>query len=133
MFWLDGQVHLHTTGAKGHLRSNTERDQRVCFEVDEHESVFDYGRFECDSGLAYPSVCLFGRIRIIDDSPTKQRFCEILMDKYGRRDIGRPKEFFPRLDAITVYAISAERTSGKQCEIYTGIRAVARGRRHEDP
>jgi len=74
--WIDGEVYLHTTNAAGHLRANIERGRRVCFEVDEQEGVFDYGRFECDSGLAYRSVCLFGRIRIVDDRAVKQRFCE---------------------------------------------------------
>jgi nitroimidazol reductase NimA-like FMN-containing flavoprotein (pyridoxamine 5'-phosphate oxidase superfamily) len=55
------------------LCANIERDRRVCFEVDEQEGVFDYGRFECDSGLAYRSVCLFGRIRIVDDRAVKLR------------------------------------------------------------
>jgi len=109
--------HLHTSSAKGHLRTNIERDQRVCFELDEHEGVFDYGRFECDSGLAYRSVCLFRRIRIVDDRNIKQRFCETLMEKYGKPETQRPKGFFPRLDAITVYAITADRISGKQCEM----------------
>jgi hypothetical protein len=27
--WIDGEVHLHTTGATGHLRANVERDPRV--------------------------------------------------------------------------------------------------------
>jgi uncharacterized protein len=58
--WIDGEVYLHTTGARGHLRANIERVERVCFEIDEHDGVFDYGRFECDSGLAY-RICLFGR------------------------------------------------------------------------
>jgi hypothetical protein len=96
-------VYLHTTSAGGHLRANIERDRRVCFEIDEQEGVFDYGRFECDSGLAYRSVCLFGRIRIVDDREVKQRFCEALMAKYGKPETKRPKGFFPRIDVITVY------------------------------
>ena len=79
--WIDGEVHLHTTSERGHLRANIESDQRVCFVVDEQEGVFDYGRFECDSGLAYRSVCVFGRIRIVDDKQIKQRFCEALDGK----------------------------------------------------
>jgi uncharacterized protein len=43
--WMGGEVYLHTTGARGHLRANIERERRVCFEIDEHEGVFDYGRF----------------------------------------------------------------------------------------
>ena len=82
--------------------------------IDEREGVFDYGRFECDSGLAYRSVCLFGWARIVDDRETKQRFCEALMEKYGKPETKRPKRFFPRIDVITVYAIAVERMTGKE-------------------
>jgi uncharacterized protein len=112
--WMNGEVYLHTTSARGHLRANIERERRVCFEIDEQEGVFDYGRFECDSGLAYRSVCLFGRIRIVDDREVKQRFCESLMAKYGKPETKRPKGFFPRIDVITVYAIALERITGKE-------------------
>ena len=112
--WIDGEVHLHTTSERGHLRANIESDQRVCFVVDEQEGVFDYGRFECDSGLVYRSVCVFGRIRIVDDKQIKQRFCEALMAKYGKPDTQRPKGFFPRIDIITVYAVTIERMTGKE-------------------
>ena len=112
--WIDGQVYVHTTSARGHLRANVEREPRVCFEIDEPDEVFDYGRFECDSGLAYRSVILFGKLRMVEDRATKQRFCEALMAKYGKPDTGRPKGFFPRIDIITVYAISVDRMTGKE-------------------
>jgi nitroimidazol reductase NimA-like FMN-containing flavoprotein (pyridoxamine 5'-phosphate oxidase superfamily) len=112
--WADEQLFLHGANARGHLRSNVEREPRVCFEIDEPDQVFDYGRFECDTGLAFHSVILFGRIRIAEDTPTKQRFCERLMEKYGKPNSIRPKNFFPRLDAITVYAMTVERMTGKQ-------------------
>jgi nitroimidazol reductase NimA-like FMN-containing flavoprotein (pyridoxamine 5'-phosphate oxidase superfamily) len=115
--WMDGEVYLHTTSARGHLRANVEREPRVCFELDEQGGVFDYGRFECDSGLAYRSVCLFGRIRIVEERELKHRFCEALMAKYGKPGTERPKGFFPRLDAITVYAIAVARMTGKEQEL----------------
>jgi nitroimidazol reductase NimA-like FMN-containing flavoprotein (pyridoxamine 5'-phosphate oxidase superfamily) len=111
---MDGEVYVHTCSARGHFRANVEREPRVCFELDEPDEVFDYGRFECDSGLAYRSVILFGKIRIIEDKAAKQRFCEALMAKYGKPDTGRPKGFFPRIDIISVYAISVERMTGKE-------------------
>src|SRR3981081_1926936 len=74
---MDDQVLVHNTSVRGHLRANVDRGQRVCFEVDEPDQVFDYGRFECDSGLAYSSVILFGRIRVVDERDVKQRFCEM--------------------------------------------------------
>src|ERR1700749_5361785 len=57
--WAEGQVFLHGTSARGHLQSNLRREPRVCFELDEPDEVFDYGRFEWDSGLAYRSGILF--------------------------------------------------------------------------
>src|SRR3954464_12095697 len=111
---MDDQVFVHNTSVRGHLRANVDREPRVCFEVDEPDQVFDYGRFECDSGLAYASVILFGKIRIVEDRAAKQGFCEALMAKYGKPDTGRPKGFFPRIDMITVYAIAVERMTGKE-------------------
>ena len=112
--WMDGEIYLHTGSARGHLRVNVEREPRICFELDEPDQVFDYGRFECDSGLAYQSLIVFGKIRIVEARAAKQRFCEVLMTKYGKPDTIRPKGFFPRLDAITVYAIMVERMTGKE-------------------
>jgi uncharacterized protein len=111
---MDGQLFMHGTAARGHLRTNVENNTKVCFETDSPEEVFDYGRFECDTGLAYRSIVVFGQIRIVDDVPTKQRFCETLMVKYGKPDTGRPKGFFPRLMEICVYALTIERITGKQ-------------------
>ena len=112
--WIDGEVFVHTGSGSGHFRASVEHDPRICFEIDAPDEVFDYGRFECDSGLAYQSVILFGKIRVIEDRDAKQRFCEALMEKYGKPDTERPKGFFPRLDVITVYAITVERMTGKE-------------------
>jgi nitroimidazol reductase NimA-like FMN-containing flavoprotein (pyridoxamine 5'-phosphate oxidase superfamily) len=112
--WMDGEVYVHTSSARGHFRTNIDREPRICFEIDQPDQVFDYGRFECDSGLAYQSVILFGKIRVIEDRAAKQRFCEALMAKYGKPDTTRPKGFFPRIDMISVYAISVERMTGKE-------------------
>jgi nitroimidazol reductase NimA-like FMN-containing flavoprotein (pyridoxamine 5'-phosphate oxidase superfamily) len=110
----DNQILLHGTSACGHLQTNVRREPRVCFELDEPDQVFDYGRYECDTGLAFRSVILFGRIGIAEDTPTKQRFCELLMEKYGKPNSIRPKNFFPRLDVITVYTLTVERMTGKE-------------------
>ena len=112
--WMDGEIYLHNARAIGHLRSNVERDARVCFEVDEPGQVYAYGRFECDATISYRSVIAFGTIRIVEDLATKQRFFESLMAKYEKRDLGQPKGFFPRLDQITCYAIAIRHMTGKE-------------------
>ena len=53
------EIGVHNAAARGHLRINAECDPRGCFEVDEQVEVFDYGRFECDTGLAYRSATAF--------------------------------------------------------------------------
>jgi uncharacterized protein len=112
--WAESQVFVHGTSARGHLRTNVEREPQACFEIDEPGEVFDYGRFECDTGLAFQSVILFGRVRVAEDTATKQLFCERLMEKYGKPNSIRPKNFFPALDAITVYAMTIERMTDKE-------------------
>ena len=111
---MDGQVFVHNSAARGHLRDNVDHEPRVCFEVDETGQVFPYGRFECDSTVEYRSVILFGRIRLIDDLPTKERFCDGLMEKYGKKEWKRPEHFYPRIDQIAVYGIAIERITGKE-------------------
>src|SRR5579864_7786401 len=111
---MDGEVFVHNTAARGHLRENVDHEARVCFEVHEPGEVFPYGRFDCDTSVAYRSVILFGRIRVAEDLETKRRFLDGLMAKYAKKDTGRPKGFYPRVDQITVYAISIERISGKE-------------------
>ena len=64
---LDDKLYLHNARAEGHLRANVQFGDKACFELDEAGPVFDYGRFECDSTLAYQSVIAFGKIRIVEE------------------------------------------------------------------
>lgn len=111
---FDDEIWVHNTRARGHLRTNVDFEPRVCFEIDEAGEVFAYGRFECDSSIAYRSVVAFGRIAVVEETAAKQRFCEALMAKYAPENDDRPAGFFPRLDQITVYAIRVERLTGKE-------------------
>ena len=112
--WQDGEIWVHNTSARGHLRTNVEHEARVCFEVDEPGEVFAYGRFECDTSVAYRSVVAFGRIRIVEERGQKEAFFDALMAKYGDPAWARAPGFFPRLDQVTVYAIAVERMTGKE-------------------
>jgi len=112
--FLDGEIWVHNTRASGHLRANVEQASAVCFELDEPGKVFPYGRFECDTSIAYRSVVIFGRIRIVEERAQKQAFFEAFMAKYGDPAWVRPRNLFPRLDQVTVYAIAIERMTGKE-------------------
>ena len=115
--WLNGRVWLHNTSARGHLQDNVRRESRVCFEVDAPGKVFPYGRFQCDSSIEYQSVVVFGRIAIVEDRPQKVAFFDALMEKYSGDDTSRPKGFYPRLDEVTVYALTVERRTGKEQQL----------------
>ena len=112
--WLDGQILLHNPREPGHLRRNVDHEPRVCFEVDHVGDVFPYGRFECDTSIAYASVVAFGTVRVVEEDAAKTRFFSELMRKYADPSWNRPAEFFPRLHQITLYAIAVERLTGKE-------------------
>ncbi len=112
--WMNGEVWVHNTSVRGHLRQNVDHGSKVCFELDEPGEVFPYGRFECDTSVAYRSVIAFGTIRIIAEREQKAAFFDAFMAKYAPGDVGRAKSFYPRLDQVTVYAIAIERITGKE-------------------
>ncbi len=112
--WMNSEIWTHNTQARGHLRRNVEQVSKACFEIDEPGEVFPYGRFECDTSVAYRSVVAFGHIRIVEDTDQKTAFFDALMQKYADEDIGRPKGFYPRLDQVTVYAMTVDRMTGKE-------------------
>jgi nitroimidazol reductase NimA-like FMN-containing flavoprotein (pyridoxamine 5'-phosphate oxidase superfamily) len=112
--WAEGRIYLHTARARGHLRANLDHEPRVCFVVDQPGEVFPYGRFECDTSVAYCSVTLFGRIAVVDDMVARRQFFARLMAKYAGSDPDRPKGFLPRIQQIELYAIAPERISGKE-------------------
>lgn len=112
--WMDGQVYVHQARVRGHLADSLAANPRVCFEIDEPSDVFAYGRYECDTGLAYVSVITFGTVRIVEAQEEKRRFFVALMHKYGDPSLQRPPAFFPRLDEVVVYAIAIDRLTGKE-------------------
>ncbi|MCZ6731691.1 MAG: pyridoxamine 5'-phosphate oxidase family protein [Gammaproteobacteria bacterium] len=112
--WMNNEVWVHNTRVRGHLCANVDKGAKVCFEVDDPGEIFPYGRFECDTSVAYRSAVVFGEIRIVEDRGEKKTFFDVFMKKYGDPDWDRPKGFFPRLDQVTVYAITVERMTGKE-------------------
>ncbi len=112
--WADGQVYLHAARARGHLRANLEHEPRVCFVVDEPGEVFPYGRFACDTTVAYRSVTLFGSISMVNDATAKRLFFARLMAKYATPDRDRPRDHLPRIGLIELYALAPERMTGKE-------------------
>jgi nitroimidazol reductase NimA-like FMN-containing flavoprotein (pyridoxamine 5'-phosphate oxidase superfamily) len=110
---MDGQIWMHSSKEGGHLSRNLDHESRVCFLIDAPGEVFDYGRFECDSSLSYTSVMIFGQMRRVEDTASRQRFFEALLARYRRQGSPRPANYFPRLGLIALYALRPERITGK--------------------
>jgi nitroimidazol reductase NimA-like FMN-containing flavoprotein (pyridoxamine 5'-phosphate oxidase superfamily) len=115
--WLDGEVWVHNTSARGHLQDNIRHQAKVCFEVDTPGKIFPYGRFQCDTSVEYQSVIVFATARIVEDREHKARFFDHFMTKYYGPDADRPTGFYPRLDEVTVYALAVERMTGKETRL----------------
>lgn len=109
----NGQIWLHNGKGDGHLKTSLGHGAKACFEVDEAGEVFDYGRFECDSSVAYQSVIAFGEVSLVTERAAKERFCDLLMAKYRHNKPERPASFYPRLAAINVYRFTIEQMTGK--------------------
>jgi hypothetical protein len=70
---------------------------------------------ECDTSIAFRSVVVFGRIRIVSEPDTRQRFFTAFMSKYAPKESwGRPKNTFPRIASTILYSIVPEIMTGKQ-------------------
>ncbi|MHB0885139.1 MAG: pyridoxamine 5'-phosphate oxidase family protein [Bacillota bacterium] len=67
--WSGGRVYFH--GApRGDKLDNIERDPRVCFAVDIDEGLIRADR-PCDAGVAFRSVVIFGRARLVEEPAEK--------------------------------------------------------------
>ena len=131
--WRDGEVWVHNTSARGHLRTNVEHEPRVCFEVDEPGEVFAYGRFECDTSVAYRSVVAFGRIRIVEDRRQKEAFFDALMAKYGDPALGAaPRASSPGSTRSPCTRWPSKRTDGEGTPLPADARSLAGGGQHQD-
>lgn len=111
---IDGGLWFHTTAAHGHFRTNVDAGGRACVVCDEPGEVFPYGRFECDTGMAYCSAVAFGTIAVVDDEAGRAAFFDALMARHADPAWDRPKSFYPRLGQVTVYRMAVDRVTGKQ-------------------
>jgi nitroimidazol reductase NimA-like FMN-containing flavoprotein (pyridoxamine 5'-phosphate oxidase superfamily) len=111
---LDRAMWFHTTSALGHFRRNVDADGRACAVCDEPQAVYPYGRFECDTGLAYRSVVAFGTIEVVDDEARRVAFFDELMSRHADPAWNRPRSFYPRIADVTVYRMAVERITGKR-------------------
>ncbi len=117
-FWYDeaNQRIIFHSNVAGRVRSNLERNPKVCLEASELGKLLP-SNIALEFSLQYRSVMVFGTARILEDADEKQAALYGLIKKYFPKMVAG-KEYRPitevELKRTTVYAIEIESWSGKE-------------------
>jgi nitroimidazol reductase NimA-like FMN-containing flavoprotein (pyridoxamine 5'-phosphate oxidase superfamily) len=117
-FWFDQANHriIFHSNISGRVRSNIERNPKVCLEASEMGRLLP-SNVALEFSLQYRSVTVFGTVKILEDVEDKRAALYGLIQKYfPEMEAGR--EYRPitevELKRTTVYAIQIESWSGKE-------------------
>jgi nitroimidazol reductase NimA-like FMN-containing flavoprotein (pyridoxamine 5'-phosphate oxidase superfamily) len=117
-FWFDEAKHciIFHSNIAGRIRSNIERNPKVCLEASEMGKLLP-SNIALEFSLQYRSVVVFGTAHILEDVEEKRAELYGLIRKYfPAMEAGR--EYRPitdkELKRTTVYAIEIESWSGKE-------------------
>lgn len=104
-------IHSAKVGKKIEM---IEKNNGVCFEVDiESEVLLPSDPSDCTT--KYKSVIGYGRAFLIDDSDTKQKALDMLINKYYKTKENRTFEYPKRkIDATRIIKIEIDEMSGKK-------------------
>ncbi len=105
--WSGGRVYFHGA-TRGDKLDNIERDPRVCFAVDLDEGLIRADR-PFDAGVAYRSVIIFGRARLVQDSAEKLAALTAVARQAGQGGEVSPRE----ADRTAVVVIEPEVITAK--------------------
>lgn len=117
-FWFDEDNHriIFHSNVAGRIRSNIERNSRVCLEASEMGKLLP-SNVALEFSLQYRSVMVFGTARILEDPTEKRAALYGLLQKYFPL-MTAGKEYREITDkelrATSVYAIAIEAWSGKE-------------------
>jgi nitroimidazol reductase NimA-like FMN-containing flavoprotein (pyridoxamine 5'-phosphate oxidase superfamily) len=117
-FWFDEVKHqiIFHSNITGRIRSNIERNSRVCFEASELGKVLP-ANVALEFSLQFRSVIVFGNARLVNDPEEARRVMYGLIHKYfPEMTAGREfREITDKeLKRTSVYAIEIEEWSGKE-------------------
>ena len=123
------RIYIHHSSKRGHLLTNLEYSNKVCFEVDEPGPIMATGDYACNTTQVYRSVICFGRMLTIEDAEEKKRILGLLVQKYV--DQLMPDRVYKpelvELDRTMVLAMDIEVMTGKHRDPPTPRRRGGRG------
>jgi len=117
-FWFDQAQHriIFHSNVTGRIRSNIERNPKVCLEASEMGRLLP-SNVALEFSLQYRSVMVFGTAHILEDPAEKRAALYGLLEKYFPA-MTPGKEYRKITDkelrATSVYAIAIESWSGKE-------------------
>lgn len=107
----DGKFYFHS-GPKGRKMEYIKANPRVCFEVDELNTIH-FGSSACSHSFRYSSVIALGTARLIDDADLKRRALNWLVIKYsGEEWISKLSE--TDLAGVEVVEVEVDELTGKR-------------------
>lgn len=118
IFWYDEENHriIFHSNIAGRVRSNIERNSKVCLEASELGKLLP-SNVALEFSLQYRSVMVFGRAQIITDPEEARKALYGLLKKYFPK-MTAGKEYREITDkelrATSVYAIAIDSWSGKE-------------------
>ncbi|GAB4504367.1 MAG: 5-nitroimidazole antibiotic resistance protein NimA [Anaerolineales bacterium] len=117
-FWFDEPKHriIFHSNVAGRIRSNIERNPRVCLEASELGKLLP-SNVALEFSLQYRSVMVFGTAHLLDDPAEKRAALYGLLQKYfPAMTAGKDyREITDKeLRATSVYVIAIEAWSGKE-------------------
>lgn len=118
MFWFDEKNHqiIFHSNIAGRIRSNIERNPKVCLEASEMGNLLP-SNVALEFSLQYRSVIVFGAAQILTEAEETRRALYNLIKKYFPT-MTAGKEYREitekELRATSVYAIQIESWSGKE-------------------
>jgi nitroimidazol reductase NimA-like FMN-containing flavoprotein (pyridoxamine 5'-phosphate oxidase superfamily) len=119
LFWYDevnNAIIFHHSRALGRLRTNLDRNNRVCFETFEAGNLLP-SNVALEFSIQYASVVAFGNAQLVEDEVEKRAALNSLLMKYFP-ELSPGEDYRPitekELAATNVYAIVIESWSGKE-------------------
>lgn len=108
-------LYLHTGDHQGHFLTNLQSNSRICVEVSEIGDLHRGKPYACNSALVYASVIVFGPVKILNGSNSRDRkawFLDRLLVKHGKPD-WTFEPGYPLIDRIILYEQKMEVVTGK--------------------
>lgn len=109
--YSDGKLYFHSAST-GQKIDFLNKNQKVCFEVDEVMEVKKTGESVCNYAQTFRSVIIYGQARFVNDNDEMRKMLKILVEKYAGEEVEYSEIKCGR--DLAVVEVEIEHISGKE-------------------